>query len=198
MCFRYINETLNREREPTQVTPLVSSIGSLFSGTYSMSPPPQSPSFSPSRSVSPSLHIPSSVTLNSPPLSHRRVHSPQLSSADPHEHPSLSQPQVSYHTESATPYSSQGGNYQRSTSVPRGNGFSSGPSQLSASSTYSGSETRARPDGTPLHQSSRSYDSSYSFNPTTASTSRYPGSYTYSSPDSQYHNGGRGLDSSGC
>lgn len=208
MCFRYINETFNRERAPTQVTPLASSIGSLFSRTYSMPPMPQSPGISPSRSESPALHMsipdnytrPPSHTLNSPPL--RRAHSPLSSSADPHER-SLSQPPqvtpMNYHTET-TPYAStsrtrgnlsefHGSNYQRPTSVSRADGFSSGRgSHFSASSAYSGSESRARPDGTPLHQSSRSYDSSYSFNPT-ASTSRYPGSY---SQDPQYNNEGHG------
>lgn len=198
MHFRYITETLNRERKPTELTPLTSSIGPLFSGTYDMSPPPQSPGLPQSRSVSPALHIASSVTrsgapsytLNSPPLRTR----PSSSSADPS---ALSQPpQISnpYSSRTTSPFSGfRENNYERPTSLPGRDGFPlSGPSRPSAPSTYSGSGSRARHDGTPGHQSSRSYDSSYSFNPMTTPISSYPDSYTYSSQYSQHNNGGCG------
>lgn len=194
--FRYITETLKQEREPTQVTPLTSSIGSLFSGVYNMARPSQTPSLPQSRSTSPALHISSSITraehslysLNSPPPG---SHSPSHSS-DRALEPS-SYPQPYSHTE-RTPSNFQGSSYQRSTSVPRESNFHfSGNSQLPASSTYSGGVSRVRPDGTAGHQSSRSYDSSHSFNPSAASTSRYaPGSsYPYSSQDLPYNNGER-------
>lgn len=194
MCFRYITETLNREREPASTAHLTSSIGSLFSGTYDLSATPQSPSFPPSRNMSPAqaaVRLPSLNTylLNSPPRRHTRSPS---SSADPYERCSSSQrPQAHYHTET-TPYSSasrtesnlsefHGSNYRRSPSIAQTDGFSF------AASTYSGNESRARPDsGMSLHQSSHSRSSSHSFDTANASTS----SLGYSQ-DPQYNDGGR-------
>lgn len=199
--FRYITETLIQECEPTQVTPLTSSIGSLFSGVYDMPCPSQTPSLPQSRSTSPALHISSSITraehppysLNSPPP---RSHSPLHSSDPAQELSSYTQP---YSRTERTLSNFQGSSYQCSTSVPRGSNFQfPGNSQLPASSPYSGGVSRVRPDGTAGHQSSRSYNSSHSFNPSVVSTSGYrPGPlYSYSSQNLLYNNGecGAGRD----
>lgn len=200
--FRYIAETINQEREPAQVAPLTSSIGSLFAGIYNMPPPPPTPSLPTSRSTSPAIHIASPIArggrssyrLNSPPPG---AQSPPPSLNNAQGLSSYSQPYPSTSRAETQSSDLRGSGYQRSTSAPREDSFSfSDQSQIPAAFTYSGGESRARPDGTAGHQSSRSYDSSHRFNPSTAPLSRYgpESSHANGSRDLQYNNGDRGAD----